>query len=212
MTRPVLLRAGLRSWLVEVGTAADARSLHRHLAARRDQGALRGVDDLVPGARTVLIDGAATGPDRAAVLTLLADWDPTADPPERDGRLVEIPVRYDGADLDEVSRLTGLSRDEVVALHTGTELRVAFCGFSPGFAYLSGLPARLRVPRRATPRTAVPAGAVALADDYTSIYPRRSPGGWQLIGHSSVRLWDETRREPALLTPGTRVRFVAVPG
>jgi KipI family sensor histidine kinase inhibitor len=100
--------------------------------------------------------------------------------------------------------------EEAVTAHTGTQFSVAFCGFSPGFAYLAGLPARLAVPRRASPRTRVPAGSVALADGWCGVYPQASPGGWALVGTTDVELFDLDRDPPALLTPGTRVRFVRV--
>lgn len=89
---------------------------------------------------------------------------------------------------------------------------MAFCGFAPGFGYLTGLPADRAVPRRATPRAAVPPGAVAVAGEYTGVYPRSSPGGWQLLGHTDLVLWDADREPPALLRPGARVWFVPVPG
>lgn len=98
----------------------------------------------------------------------------------------------------------------MVRIHTAAEFRVAFCGFAPGFGYLTGLGERYAVPRRATPRTAVPAGSVGLAGPYTGVYPRSSPGGWQLIGTTDSVLWDATREPAALLSPGTRVRFAAV--
>ena len=118
-----------------------------------------------------------------------------------------LDVRYDGADLDDVADLVGLSREEVVARHQGSAFEVAFCGFSPGFAYLTGLDPRLVVPRLATPRTSVPAGAVAVADTWSAVYPRESPGGWRLLGTTDAPLWDVSRVPPALLAPGTRVRF-----
>jgi KipI family sensor histidine kinase inhibitor len=121
---------------------------------------------------------------------------------------VVIGVRYDGTDLDEVSRLTGLSPAEVVLAHTGMPWRVAFGGFVPGFGYLVGGDPRLQVPRRGSPRATVPAGSVALAGEFTGVYPRSSPGGWQLIGTTDAVLWDPTRVPPALLTPGATVRFV----
>ncbi len=120
---------------------------------------------------------------------------------------VVLPVRYDGADLAEVAALWGVAEEEVARVHSGIEFRVAFCGFAPGFGYLTGLPERLHVPRRATPRTAVPAGSVGLAGPYTGVYPRSSPGGWQLIGRTDAVLWDPAREPAALLAPGTRVRF-----
>lgn len=165
-----------------------------------------GVLDVVPATGTVLLtlDPAVTDPARltAAVraLTLPAETAPAGT------GLVELPTRYDGPDLAEVAALTGLSTDEVVRRHTAAEHTVAFCGFAPGFAYLTG--GTLRVPRRDTPRTAVPAGSVGLADAFTGAYPRRMPGGWQLIGSTDAVLWDLDRDPPALLPPGTRVRFV----
>jgi KipI family sensor histidine kinase inhibitor len=209
LAEPLLLRAGRWSWLVEVGSGPAVAALHRHLARLRAGGELPGVVDLVPGARTVLLDCGSPALDRAALARLLDGWDRTKAPTPGAGAVVRVPVRYDGADLAEVATLTGSTPDQVVAAHTGTELTVAFCGFSPGFAYLTGLPDWLRVPRRAEPRTAVPAGAVALAGEYSGVYPRPSPGGWQLIGRTALTLWDETLDEPALLTPGTRVRFTA---
>ena len=107
-----------------------------------------------------------------------------------------------------MAALTGLTGAEVVRRHAGREWTVAFCGFAPGFAYLTGGDPALRVPRRDTPRTAVPAGSVGLADGFSGAYPRRMPGGWQLIGRTDAVLWDLDRQPPALLPPGTRVRFV----
>ncbi|WP_134772016.1 5-oxoprolinase subunit B family protein [Ornithinimicrobium flavum] len=123
--------------------------------------------------------------------------------------VIVVPVRYDGPDLEEVARLTGLGEDEVVLAHTGVVWTVAFIGFAPGFAYLAGGDPRLHVPRRPSPRTSVPAGAVGLAGEWSGIYPRPSPGGWQLLGRTELVLWDVERDPPALLTPGARVRFEA---
>lgn len=121
-----------------------------------------------------------------------------------------IDVVYDGADLDDVARLTGLSAEQVVDAHTAAPLRVGFAGFAPGFAYLIGGDRRLHVPRRAEPRTRVPAGSVGLAGEFSGVYPRETPGGWQLIGHTDAVLWDVERDPPALLVPGTWVRFRAI--
>ncbi|WP_458690916.1 5-oxoprolinase subunit B family protein [Nocardia tengchongensis] len=121
---------------------------------------------------------------------------------------VLIPVRYGGADLPEVARLLGLSESEVVAQHTGAVWRCAFVGFAPGFGYLESPDARLTVPRRTQARTAIPAGAVALAGGYSAVYPRRSPGGWQVIGTTDASMWDVDRDPPALVRAGTPVRFV----
>jgi KipI family sensor histidine kinase inhibitor len=176
---------------------------------------LLGVLDIVPASRTVLLKLA--GPryreptrqrlaklriEQAAVDGVTAPIDQRAD--------VQVDVVYDGADLDEVARLSGLTRDEVVAVHTAAPLRVGFSGFAPGFAYLIGGDERLNVPRRAEPRTRVPAGSVALAGEFSGVYPRESPGGWQLIGRTDAVLWDVERDPPALLTPGTWVQFRAI--
>ncbi len=185
-------------------------------------GPWREVTDVVPAARTVLLltrAGADLAALRAAVLRVCdsvpAGW-PGADAPGTEptagSRDVEIAVRYDGPDLDDVARHTGLTPAEVVAAHTGTTWRVAFGGFAPGFAYLVGGDPRLRVPRRDRPRSSVPAGAVGLAGEFSGVYPRPSPGGWQLVGTTQATLWDADRDPPALLGPGTTVRFVDVAG
>jgi KipI family sensor histidine kinase inhibitor len=186
----------------------DLETVHRLAAAVRGA-LLRGVVDVVPGYRTVLV---TTG--HAEELAAVRDALPQLELPplaSARGRLVELPVTYDGADLAEVATLTGLSADDVVARHTAAEYVVAFLGFTPGFPYLVGLDPALHVPRRATPRTAVPAGAVGLAGGQTGVYPQATPGGWQLIGRTDAVLFDATRDQPALLAPGDRLRFVAAP-
>lgn len=166
---------------------------------------LPGQRDLVPAARTVLVvlDRPATDHDTAALRRL----DPHAAVANEPAAVVELPVVFDGADLDDVAELTGRSAGDVVRMLTTVELTVAFCGFSPGFGYLTGLPQELHVPRRSTPRTRVPAGSVALAGPYAGIYPQASPGGWQLVGRTDAVLFDVDREPPALLSPGTVVRF-----
>lgn len=199
------LPAGETALLVEVSSGEEAQALHAELVRRRAEGLLA-VREIVPAARTVLLDGLAE-PDRVArELAALKPPPATA----RGGRVVELPVRYDGPDLAAVAAHWQVPEREVARIHAATEFRVAFCGFAPGFGYLTGLSARCHVPRRATPRTAVPAGAVALAGPYTGVYPRSSPGGWQLIGTTDAVLWDHARVPAALLSPGTRVRFVPV--
>jgi KipI family sensor histidine kinase inhibitor len=160
--------------------------------------------EVVPAARTVLFDGMG---DRAAAAAVLGDWRPGQGAVV--GDLVEILTVYDGADLADVATVWGCTAEEVVGRHTGMEFVAAFCGFAPGFAYLTGLPASLAVPRLDEPRTRVPAGSVALADTWCGVYPTASPGGWRLIGRTEASLWDVARDPPALLPPGTRVRFVA---
>lgn len=171
--------------------------------------------DVVPGARTVLITvtpGRALGPLRERLGRLATDAaaDATDTPTTRAGDETTIEVVYDGPDLDDVAALTGLDRDEVVAAHTGTPWRVGFGGFAPGFAYLVGGDPRLRVARRGESRTSVPAGSVGLAGEFSGVYPRASPGGWQLLGRTEARLFDLHRDPPALLRAGGLVRFVAV--
>jgi KipI family sensor histidine kinase inhibitor len=195
--------AGERGLLVEV---EELETVHRLHAALRQLDP-PGVVELVPGYRTVLI---VADPERAGVLDELAAGLPGLELPPAGavaGETVEIPVSYDGEDLAEVAGLTGLEADEVVRRHTAPEYTVAFLGFSPGFPYLVGLDPALEVPRRDTPRTSIPAGSVGLAGNQTGIYPTASPGGWQLIGRTEVTLFDPTRDPPALLAPGTRLRF-----
>ncbi|GHA91719.1 allophanate hydrolase [Streptomyces chryseus] len=203
-----VLPAGDRALLVELGSGEEAEAFHAELLRRRAQGTLPAVREIVPAARTVLLDGLD---DPARFAKGLADWEIPPLVPGA-GSTVELPVRYDGPDLAAVAELWGVPAGEVGRIHAKTLFRVAFCGFAPGFGYLTGLAERYAVPRRSTPRTAVPAGAVALADAYTGVYPRSSPGGWQLIGSTDAVLWDHARVPAALLTPGTRVRFVPEEG
>jgi len=197
---------GAAAVLVELDDIAAVLALHAEIGRRRAGGWAPSLTDVIPAARTILLDGV---PDPAAVGRELRGWDvrPAAAP---DGPVVEIPCRYDGEDLAAVASAWRVTEPEVARVHAGLEYRVAFCGFAPGFAYLTGLSEELAVPRRATPRTAVPAGSVALAGTYTGVYPRSSPGGWQIIGRTDAVLWDASQDPPALLTPGTRVRFAAV--
>ena len=195
--------AGERALLVEVD---DLETVHRLHAALRTLDP-PGVTELVPGYRTLLV---VADPGRAGSLDELAAALPTLELPPAGavaGDPVEIPVRYDGEDLDEVARLTGLDLEEVVRRHTAPTYTVAFLGFSPGFPYLVGLDPALEVPRLDTPRTSIPAGSVGLAGTQTGIYPTASPGGWRLIGRTEVALFDPARDPPALLAPGGRLRF-----
>ncbi len=170
------------------------------------------ITDIVPAARTILVRFDPTGATTSTVTTWIEHHAAGAANPalDRDDQApIELPVTYDGADLDEVGRHTGLGRDGVVAAHTARPWTVAFLGFAPGFAYCTGGDPRLQVPRRVDPRQRVPAGAVGLADDLTAVYPRPSPGGWQLIGHTDVAVWNLDHDPPALLAPGTLVQFRA---
>ena len=198
---------GDQALLLDVDDTADVLAWCD--AVRRAE--LPGVVEVVPAARTVLLVLSAPRhqtPTRSRLDGLRV---PRSEVTPADPRTdVTIDVVYDGADLDEVARLTGLSPDEVVAAHTGAPMRVGFGGFAPGFAYLVGGDERLQVPRRAEPRTKVPAGSVGLAGEFSGVYPRESPGGWQLIGRTDAVLWDVDRDPPALLVPGGWVQFRSV--
>jgi KipI family sensor histidine kinase inhibitor len=174
--------------------------------ARAIAAEVAGLVDVVPGHRTVLVTWDTDPPreDLAALATRAIEGG--ASP--ADSRAVEIVVTYDGADLETVSELTGLSVPEVVAAHSAAEYTVAFLGFAPGFAYLVGGDERLHVPRRDEPRQRVPAGSVAIAGPYSGVYPREGPGGWRLVGTTTALLFDQDRRPPTLLAAGDRVRFV----
>jgi KipI family sensor histidine kinase inhibitor len=205
-----VLPYGDRALLVEVGDPVRAVAWADALADDPPPG----LGDLVPAAETVLVV-AADGADLAALRTRLLAVRPTdrgssSGSPSGQADVVEIPVRYDGPDLEDVAGLTGLSLDEVVEAHAGRDWRVAFGGFAPGFAYLVDGDPRLHVPRRDSSRTTVQAGAVGLAGEFSGVYPRESPGGWQLIGTTDLPMWDLDRDPPALLSRGARVRFVAV--
>jgi KipI family sensor histidine kinase inhibitor len=168
---------------------------------------IEGVVDVVPAAATVLVACDSESSLHEA-RRRIAEVRPLA--PEAMATVtIEIPVRYDGPDLDDAARRLGIGREQLIALHTAPTYRVAFCGFSPGFAYLAGTDPRLHLQRRATPRTSVPAGSVAVAAGYTAVYPRASPGGWQLLGSTELVMFDPDRTSPALLEPGAQVRLVA---
>lgn len=193
---PRILDYGWDSLLLEVD---DPAGWFRALNALRDAGGLE-CEEIVPAARTVLLRGVSTRPDFDRLKPL---------PPPPSAQAVTIPVIWDGEDLEAVAELWG---EDPKARMAETRFAVAFCGFAPGFAYLSGLPARCQVSRLDTPRTSVPAGSVAVAGEYAGVYPRSSPGGWRLLGRTDVTLsdtlFDIERDPPALLTPGTMVRFV----
>ena len=165
--------------------------------------ALEAHAEAVLGARSVLLRG-----DPAVLRRLVAHT--SAAPPLTPAGVagIDVPVTYDGPDLANIARLTGLTEQEVVEAHIATPWTVAFGGFAPGFFYLVGAGPQLRVPRHESPRTRVPQGAVGLAGEFSGIYPRESPGGWQLLGRTTLSLWDTHRDPPALLTSGMSVRFV----
>ena len=226
-----VLPCGERAVLVEVDGLPEVLRLYAALRADPPPGS----GELVPAARTLLVgfdprtvSSQALAAEVARRLGEPGAGEPGAgqpgtgvpaagSPPERSDPLaagpdvnVEIPVVYDGEDLDEVAGRAGLTVPALVEAHTRPAYTSAFCGFAPGFAYLTGLDPALHVPRRETPRTKVPAGAVAVADEFTAVYPARSPGGWRILGHTELPVWDVDRDPPTLLAPGTRVRFVEV--
>ena len=194
-----LHRVGRRALLVEVGDPGSALAL---AGWARERGVV--AVEIVPAAETVLFDGLG---DPEGLVAQLRDWVPAA--AATAGGLVELPTTYDGPDLAAVAEAWGTDPEEVAAIHQGIEFVATFCGFAPGFSYLSGLPERYAVARLDSPRTRVPAGSVALAGTWCGVYPTASPGGWQLIGRTDRVLWDPSRDSPALLAPGTRVRFRA---
>jgi KipI family sensor histidine kinase inhibitor len=199
----VITPFGEAALLVELHSAADAQALARILSTAPPAGMV----EAVPGLASVLVELDPLVADVDAVLAELRSL--LARPLEMpaEGRLHTIRVVYDGPDLDDVATLTGLAPADVAARHAATEMRVLFCGFAPGYAYLGDLPPELRVSRLATPRTRTPAGSVALAGSMSGIYPTDLPGGWRVIGHTDVRLFDPRADPPALLLPGDRVRF-----
>lgn len=199
-----ILRYGAHALLVECADLAEVTALHAELTRRRAVGTLPPVDDIVPAERTVLIDGVD---DPAALAADLPTWPLSDAPPDR-AHVVDLLVRYDGPDLGGVAAAWNVPPADVAAIHSAREYRVAFCGFTPGFAYLVGLPEAYHLPRRPTPRVSVPVGSVAVAGPYTGVYPRSTPGGWHLIGTTDADLWDLARDDPALLAPGSTVRFI----
>lgn len=213
-----VLPCGSAGLLVELDALDDVLALYAALEADRPAG----VVDLVPAARTLLLQVDPAAGDLAAVERAVREVRPQRGAPagRTAGDVVEVPVVYDGEDLEEVGELTGWGADGVVERHTAQEWTVAFCGFAPGFGYLVARggaasrdsAGRWDVPRRSSPRTRVPAGSVALAGEFTGVYPRESPGGWQLLGRTELDVFDLERDPPALLVPGARVRFTAVGG
>ncbi|MEX2554342.1 MAG: 5-oxoprolinase subunit PxpB, partial [Actinomycetota bacterium] len=184
---------------------ASAFAAYHHLLQRR----LPEIEDLVPGARTLLV---VLKPDREPSAVLLQSLERTSIPTYRaDATVHEIPVRYggdEGRDLVEVAQLHGMTEDEVISRHSGASYVVGFTGFSPGFPYLFGMPEILATPRLATPRTRIPSGSVGIGGSYTGIYPQATAGGWRLIGRTDLALFDAGRDPPALLLPGAAVRFL----
>ncbi len=197
---------------IEFGEEIDRAASARVMAAKRaiEAASVTGVYEFVPTFRslTVHYDPSAISFDK--LIARLGDLDLPASADETPGRTWRVPVLYDGPDLEDVARAAGLSPREAAELHAGTSYHVYMLGFLPGFAYLGDVPEQLRLPRLKEPRTRVPPGAVALADQLTAIYPVESPGGWRLIGRTPLRLFDHRADPPSLFRPGDAVSFVAV--
>lgn len=200
-----VLPFGDRAILAEYDSLAETMDAFRTLNAARPPG----VRELVPAARTVLACIDPTQISLRAAEQWLRDTK-AIHAVESMSESVTIPVRYDGPDLAETAEFLGINVDELISRHSSAEWQCAFIGFAPGFAYLAG-PTGLEVPRRATSRQSVPPGSVGLAGEFTGIYPRSSPGGWQLIGTTDAVLWDETREHPSTIAPGMTVRFEVQP-
>ena len=200
-----LLPVNLDAILVELADLDETLALFDALEADP----IEGVTELVPAARTILVHFLPWVCPRPRLVAGIAARQGRQGQ-ARQGTLVRIPVRYDGEDLVEMADHLGLSVEELVRRHAASVWQVAFTGFAPGFAYLSGGDPVFNVPRRASPRTRIPAGSVGLAGTFSAVYPRATPGGWQLIGTTDVPMWDLTRTPPALLQPGQRVQFVDV--
>ncbi len=202
-----ILPYGERALLAEVDSLDQAVSLAA--ALDQDRPRVPGVLELVPGARTVLVRIDPHVLSLTAAERWISSVAVTPAPPQAGDR-VTIPVRYGGPDLAETAALLGMTADQLIARHAGSVWRAAFVGFAPGFAYLTSPAFGLEVPRRTTSRPRVAAGSVGLAGEFSGIYPRESPGGWQLIGQSDAVLWDAHRAPPALLRPGTEVVFEVI--
>lgn len=206
MSAPRILAFGEGGLLVELDQRIDLE-IARRAAALADAWERLGHGPAIPAHASVLFrfDPLRVAPadaERAAAEILGA-----ASTAPRPGRLVEVPTRYDGPDLTAVAEASGMSAQELIATHSSQEYVAYFLGFMPGFAYLGDLDPRIRAPRRASPRSRVRAGSVAVADGQTAIYPFDSPGGWQLIGSTEARMFDADRDPPNLVRPGDRVRF-----
>ncbi|MBA3943411.1 MAG: 5-oxoprolinase subunit PxpB [Herpetosiphonaceae bacterium] len=184
----------------------------RELARRLLADHLPGVYDYVPASTTLLLCYDSLTISRAALVEQVCRYEDVVPPVVATSRTISITVEYGGRagpDLEEVAAATGLTLAEVVRLHTAAPFPVEMIGFMPGFPYLGGLPVVLNLPRRSVPRVMVPAGSVAIANGRSGIYPAAAPGGWHLIGRTTVLLFDPEREPPALLAPGDYVQFVA---
>lgn len=208
---------GESSWLIQC-ESEDVLPLAQAIRRVLDTSRLGSASiEIVPGAKSVLITCADLTVDVNKIEGLVSSIDLAQ---EKTDNLplapafapISIPVTYDGIDLKDVASRLGLSISEVVALHCSSEYVVSFCGFSPGFAYLSGLHPKLAIPRRSTPREKISKGSIAIAEGYSAVYPGNSPGGWHVLGTTQMPMFDSQSKSPSVLTPGARVRFVQIAG
>lgn len=212
MTEPLVLPLGESALTIRLGDVASVENSERAaaLADAIRRGAIDGVREVVSAVASVTVYydlRTQNGDSRSTKLRQFLAQLPSMAVSTAAFATHSIPTRYDGADLDEVAERVGLAREEVIRRHVAGEYHVLAIGFLPGWAYLGPLDPSLALPRRSTPRTRIPAGAVAIMGAQTGIYPRVSPGGWNLIGSTDVVLFDANRQRPALFHAGDRVRF-----
>ncbi|MEY1577358.1 5-oxoprolinase/urea amidolyase family protein [Providencia manganoxydans] len=198
------LPVNLSTFMIELQSLEETMALTDLL---RDMSQQLAIEEIIPAARTVLVRFNPLTTEVNWLVSKISQLDVATADLKLD-QLVTIPVHYNGEDLGDVAQHLGISVKEVIERHTENEYQVAFCGFAPGFAYMVSQHAQLNVPRRSSPRIRIPAGSVALAGEFSSVYPQASPGGWQLIGITETAVWDLQRTEPALLKPGYRVNYV----
>ena len=206
MTGWTLLPYGQSAVLVELATSRDVLPLRDALVAQEHPAVL----SVVPAARTVLVEfdpGAALVEELRDLIQRCLTGQAGSRAARQAEPVIELAVRYDGADLESVAKQCRMPVAEVIQRHCAPEYTVQFCGFAPGFSYLSGLDPALRLPRLASPRPVVPAGSVAITGEFTGVYPRESPGGWLLLGRTDAVLFDLDRQPPTLLRPGAAVRL-----
>ena len=216
---PKILPAGDSAALVEFGDRIDPETndLVYSLASAVEAASIKGFQELVPTYRSLLVQYDLHAIGYEEVSSRLRKIVEQIKPPVGNGDaakiVVKIPVAYggeSGADLQTVAEHSGLSEQDVIGIHSGTDYRVFMLGFAPGFPYLGGMDERIACPRLKTPRVRVPGGSVGIAESQTGVYPNDSPGGWQIIGHTPVKLFDSQANPPAAILPGSLVRFEPV--
>ncbi|MGC8466538.1 MAG: 5-oxoprolinase subunit B family protein [Acidimicrobiales bacterium] len=190
-------------YLIDVAQAPLIPSLFNFLRSDYVQDRRRPIVDVIPAERSILVISTLPAHD---IIDIIEAWDPSVEQ-GAPARIIDIPTRYNGPDLEEVARQWNVDIQAVIDIHVATTFTCSFCGFLPGFAYLTGLPQHYAVRRKATPRTALSAGSVGLAGAYCGIYPRSSPGGWQILGQTEFEPWRIDRDPPGQIMPGDKVRF-----